>query len=364
MTIDSSKNISEIQNKCHPEKVEISQGGIYCHRDNLSPLDYKIFETHLSQTDSVLIFDFNIDSKKDMIRNFHNGTSFQENYNGTSSQFGTRIFHVDHHYDIPDLKDESSTPLVKRWLLQLHENNQTQILKSISNAKYIANHADQDILFSIHLAKHAMDKDYLKEVGTWLSLAALRNDHVKDCEGLVEDTFHGGLFIEKEIKNNRSTFSNAQTVLIPALVEWLKNGQPCDISRGAEIEKSSIESDLELFKKWDNEGLFNLEDGILWFSPPQKMENAIFYLYLKNNFHEKIKIQLLCNLIGDKIQYKLRSHQDFSLSPLYDLLNEKFKGKSGGAFGGRHSAGGSKNLPKSSTNLVLKIIRKYLKKPE
>jgi hypothetical protein len=155
-------------------QVELSERGVVIHRMLLSQKDYRSIERLLSNR-PLWVFDFSI-SPADLADNVHNGTELNPTYCGVIGPRGAPIFRVDHHYDVAALARESTTPLVRRWLLGLHEARLSAVLSTVSKGRYFANHWDVDIMLSHHLASMALDQAYLKTVGAWLADAALHND--------------------------------------------------------------------------------------------------------------------------------------------------------------------------------------------
>ncbi len=361
----------------HADVVEVTPDGFYCHRDYLSAAGFLAAEAQLLEQGDVLLFDFNLHGPADRWRNVHDGNCFRVDYEGAPAPSDRLVFHVDHHYAIPDLNRMSTTPLVRRWLLGLHEGGRHDVLGRVQGAQYLANHEDQDIAFSLHLAQHAADRAYLQDVGGILAQAALVNDHVLEChDDRILDAFFGGLAIEQMVKAQRlgtpsppygtARFSEALTRWIPALGRWLGNrdtsGDAGVVAEFARRERAFLEEKVARFGQWEREGLLHEEEGILWMQPPETTENAYFYRYIRRTRPRRGSLLLLCNPSGKNVKYKIRALKDLPLLPLFDELNEKISPRFGMTFGGRHSAGGSRPAVPPCTEAILEILKAFLRR--
>ncbi|MBU1238760.1 hypothetical protein KKF84_05565 [Myxococcota bacterium] len=374
MLIIPPEILTSLNNPGFSSKIELTDSGFYCYRDYLRTGGFCAARDFLLTRGDVLIFDFNM-GMADSRGNYHDGSGFNTHYEGFTGSNGNRVFHVDHHYPFSDLNRTSTTPMVHTWLLGLHKSNKTGLLERISRAQYLANHEDQDIAFSIHLAQRATDREYLESVGSWLASAALINDHIADIkDSRAQDAFYGGLAIEQMVKSfrepslvapyGRAGFHDALHRWIPALATWLRQenseGDCAVVAQIAREEKIRLAQKVERFSRWEAMGLLHETHGILWMSPPESTENAYFYRYLQETHPGRGRLLLLCNPVGGGVKYKIRSLGDFPLTDLFSKLNEALGETHGVSFGGRYSAGGSTVVDPPCTEAILEVATAFL----
>lgn len=343
---------------------ELGPQGFCAHRRGLAPEGYRLVERALS-THPVCIFDFNIEPELDLAENIHNGERFQPLYAGVPGEHGAPLFRVDHHYDIPALARDSTTPMTLRWLRALHRAGHHATLEALDSARYLANHWDVDILFSLHLADRALEPEILNAAGPAMAAAALFNDYLAPPPPEIEDAalnaFYAGLALEDALDRGEMTFSHAFERWLPALSLWLAGRAAPDDARNlrdwADAGRAEAAEVQERIHSW-RDGMRFLADGALCFlEAPEKIDNSSLYLYLARH-RPMTRLQLLTYPVGrDQVIYKIRSHGGLNINPLLNTLGERFPES---RFGGRAAAGGSQAM-KPETEVVLNVALEFLK---
>lgn len=337
---------------------ELTDAGFCGRRSQIENDGFRAIETLLAATGRpVWTFDFN-HAPADLAENVHDGDRFAADYRGATGAAGGTVFRVDHHYDVAALKRDSTTPMVRRWLLGLHDAGETALLKTIASGRYLTNHWDVDIMFSQHLASRATDRSYLDRVGRFLAAAALRNDYVEpppaEDEPWASRAFYAGLGLEDAITAGEVTYAEAQSKWIPALGAWILSGERADangddpavatLKAWADDAERDERRGLDRIAAWAEQGLLVVEQGgaFVRLDAPEKIDNAVLYLYVKLRVPgPRNRVQLLAYPYEDRdtVQYKVRAHGDVNLNPLYASLNERLPEA---GFGGRAAAGGSR----------------------
>ncbi|MFC1707248.1 hypothetical protein ACFL59_10625 [Planctomycetota bacterium] len=348
---------------------EYTERGLCARRSQLPREGFRIAERLLSGQ-PLWVFDF-CTGPADLSDNVHDGKSFRAGYEGVPGPLGASIYRVDHHHPIPALARDSTTPLVRRWLLSLHERGRDDVLADVSRGRYLANHWDADILFAHHLAANAIERPYVDTAGAVLAAAALRNDHLEPAppafEPAASSAYYSVLGLERAITRGETSYRDAQVEWLPALAEWALSGrkQPRGalerrVAQWESEARGAEESVLQRIALWCKEGRLHTDhDGrVLVLSATERIDNACFFLYVRKEMPlAGPRIQLLTYPSGgDLVTYKIRSHGGLDLHPLFLALNEKFPQT---GFGGRATAGGSRPT-EPCTEGVVAVLRSTL----
>jgi hypothetical protein len=347
-------------------EFELCEAGFYGHRKRLGRgAAYRSLEEFFADR-PLRVFDFNM-GVEDLVENLHDGNSFQSDYRGFARGDSGRIFRVDHHFEVDDLRSDSTTPMVLRWLLALHDDGDRETLKTVAEARYLADHCDVDIIFSHHLARHAADRSYLEEVGPAFAAGALINDYGGAPEGSdqrADQAYFAGLALETEITDGRLAFADVQDKWLPALGAWLAGEKDDETTEQLAIwEKATRESEeaiLETIEAWRGEGRLRveMEGRLAVLEAPEEIDNLSLFSYLARRMplpgHRVQLLSFPSDPGSDLVTYKIRSHAGFDLNPLYPALEEALPGAS---WGGRSAAGGSGKPQQPETEGLMEVLR-------
>jgi hypothetical protein len=335
---------------------ELSDLGLYCRRDTVAPGALKRAEAALCAHGPVRVLDFKHDASS-LIENIipAEGASIGD-YEGVVAPSGHRVFRVDHHYELPSLRDTSSTPLVLRWIRALHDRGRTRLLEELARSRYLADHADTDILLSNYIAGQAASDVVLQgPLREWLCAAALRNDYIvlpqpRD-EPYASRIYYACVGIEDAILDGKLTFEEAQRAILPQLRAWVTGdvrGLDPEIGRRLdawEAEKRAEEdATLRMIDRWVSQGRMRWELGgrAAILDAEKKIDNADLYLYfLRKGRRPVVQALMYPERDNGTCVVKLRSHGGFNLYPLFERLNRLIPGA---AFDGRAAAGGSRPM--------------------
>jgi|GEM_PF-4487212 len=348
---------------------ELSDLGLYCRRDTAAQGSLKRAEAALCAHGPVRVLDFKHDASS-LVENVipAEGASIGD-YEGVVAPSGHRVFRVDHHYELPSLRDTSSTPLVLRWIRALRARGCTQLLAEIARSRYLADHADADILLSNFVASQATSDVLLQgPLGEWLGAAALRNDYIvlpppRD-EPYASRIYYACVGIEDAILGGKLTFERAQREILPQLRAWVTGdvrGLNPEIGRRLdawEAEKRTEEdATLGVIDRWVSQGRMRWELGgrAAILDAETKIDNADLYLYFLRKGRRPVVQALVYpeRDIDGTCVVKLRSHGGFNLYPLFERLNRLIPGA---AFDGRAAAGGSRPMKQMDWEAFLRAL--------
>jgi hypothetical protein len=364
---------TEVRAVLHGAPFELSQAGLFCHRLQVPKGALSTLEAALGRHGPVRVLDFTHGAHC-LVDNAvaHDGAD-PAAYEGAVGPCGHRLFRVDHHYDVASLRTVSTTPLVLRWLRGLWARGRHELLAEVARSRYLADHADADILLSNFLAAQAENEALLHgPLGAWLAAAALRNDYVRlpptDTEPEASRIFYACVGIEKEILAGRLRFADAQTQILPQLEPWLSADQErLDPAIGRRLDewcaalRAEEERTLARIAAWESAGKLTraLDGQLAILEADEKIDNAELYLYLTG--HQPPVVQLLTypapESESSRVIVKVRSHGGFDLYPLFAALNALVPE---GAFGGRAAAGGSRPIAPIPRAELVEAVRRAL----
>lgn len=327
---------------------ELSERGVYFHRNKPPDGSLRDVEQCLLSNASVRVLDFNDDASLVSDNVVSRDGAEPGAYEGVRSCTGHRLFRVDHHYDLPSLARTTTTCLTLSWLRGLWRRGAWEVLRAVGRSCYIANHADTDILLANYLAGAAQDGDVIHgPAAESFASASLRNDHIemRDFGREAQKVFYACLGIEQDILGGALSFGEAQGRYLSQLEGWIG---AASLDPKVTLQLDSWERQmrdretrtLEAIAACDAQGgvRWELSDRLVVCEMDRRIDNADLYLYLAQGNKQPL-VQTLIYPEAGGYRVKLRSHAGFDLNPLFRLLNERMPGA---GFGGRATAGGSK----------------------
>lgn len=357
-------------------QYELSELGLYCHRDSARRGALLDAERVLAAHGPVRVFDFK-HSSAGLSDNAvpHDGADIGA-YEGVRSAHGSRVFRVDHHYDVPSLAAVSSTPLVIEWLRGLWRRGRSDVLGQVEQSRYVADHADTDILLSNYAASRATDAEFIHgPLPGWMSAAALRNDYITLPDGANEPyasrIFYACLGVEAAVLDGLLTFHRAQSELLSQLGPWVTDSSsrldPQVKRRLDEWEQASRAGEAQTLGQiaaWERDGrmAWAMDGRVAILQAEAKIDNSDLYLYFLRKGRRPEVQALMFPEPGAPGMYKvkLRSHFGFDLNPLFGRLNELMPGA---GFDGRAAAGGSRSVAGMDWDGFLRIVGESLDGP-
>lgn len=330
---------------------EISEGGVSYHRNKPPRGSLREVEALLLAGTSVRVLDFNDDAALLDQNVVSDDGDDPGGYEGVATPSGNRVFRVDHHYPLACLAKTTTTHLTVSWLRGLWRREDHALVSQVAGSRYVANHADVDILLSNYLAGQASRRDLVfGRASDQMVAASMRNDHI-EVEGFhaeAQRVFYACLGMEEEILEGRLSFAEAQSRYLPALERWVFGPGAVDPSlvrrlEGWEIRmRDSERRTLEAIAACEAAGGLTWEaaDQLVVCEMPSRVDNADLYVYLARG-KRRPAVQVLVYPEGSRFKIKIRSHGGFDLNPLFARLNERMPDA---GFGGRATAGGSKSV--------------------
>jgi len=343
---------------------ELTALGLYFHRDK-PPASLRAVEALLVRDAPVRVMDFNNDASLLNENVVPGDQADPAEYEGVGGSGAHRVFRVDHHYDVPSLAHTTTTCLTLRWLRGLWNCGAREVLRAVARSRYVANHADTDILLANHLAGVADERDVIFGAGAdWFAAASLRNDHI-ETRGLgpeAQRVFYACLGIEDEILTGTLSFEEAQRSYLPQLCSWIAGDGRVDVAAKLDaLEREMRDKEkrtLDEIAACESRGGLKRElgDRLVVCEMERKIDNADLYLYLSRGERRPV-VQALIYPGSEGLKVKLRSHGGFDLNPLFRRLNELMPR---GCFGGRASAGGSNSLEELDREQLIGAVRSVL----
>jgi len=363
----------DLQGALDGARYELGEHGLYCHRNGVRDGLLLAAEASLAQHGSVRVLDFTHGARFLQDNVVPTDGSDPGDYEGVRSPSGHRIFRVDHHYEVESLASTSTTPLVLRWIRGLWRRGRADLLGELQGSRYLADHADADILLSNYAASRATDASFAHgHFARCVAAAALRNDYVvlptDDTEPQASRIFYACVGIEKDILDGRLTFEDAQARVLPHLEGWA-SGAPsqaaADIaSRLGEYDRSMRAAEAQTLAQisaWEAAGRLSWEIGgrLAVLDAEEKIDNSDLFLYFVRTGRTP-QVQALVFPEKDgagRSTVKLRSHGGFDLNPLFASLNSVVPEA---RFGGRAAAGGSKPVDPATLSQIVTTVRALL----
>ncbi|GIW71981.1 MAG: hypothetical protein KatS3mg102_1523 [Planctomycetota bacterium] len=337
---------------------ELSPLGLYCRREVARTERLVAAERVLLQHGSLRVFDLQLGRPCDLAENaIPTEDADPAAYEGAPRPGGVRVFRVDHHHPLERLRRETTTALVLAWLRGLWERGRTELLAEVARARYLADHADPDILLAHRIALDAQDRAaiFAPEL-QWLLAAARRNDYVEpppaELEPQASRAFYACLGIERAIEAGTLGFAEAERRWLRWLLPWLRAEAPAEaaeqLARWEQEQRAAQARVLERLERWSREGRLVQAAGgrVVQLGAPHKIDAAELVLYLRLRPPAGAVAPQLALLHfaggedGARLIYKLRALDPaLDLQPLFARLEERFPGA---GFGGRAAAGGSR----------------------
>ena len=353
---------------------ELTDRGLYCHRNKASKRALRAAEEVLLRHGAVRVIDFTHDKTLLHQNAVPRDGADPAGYEGFAGPAGHRLFRADHHYEVPSLASTSSTPLVLQWLQGLWQRGRANLLREVAGSRYLADHADTDILLANYLAANALDEALVRgPAASWLAAAALRNDYVRvppaEVEPQASRAFYTCIAIEREILDGRLPFADAQSNVLPELVRWLHGADPVDGSLRASLEawegaaRADEQRVLQRIEAWEAQRklTWELDGKLAILEADEKIDNADLFLYLGRKAHPPVVQALVFPESGElerKVIVKLRAHGGFDLYPLYARLRVIAPES---LFDGRSAAGGSKPFAGMARADLIEAVRSVLR---
>lgn len=294
---------------------ELTELGLYFHRDR-PPASLRAVEALLVRDAPVRVMDFNDDASLLNENVVPGDEADPAGYEGVGGPGAHRVFRVDHHHDVPSLAGTTTTCLTLRWLRGLWNRGAHEVLEAVARSRYVANHADTDILLANHLAGAANERDVVFGAGAdWFAAASLRNDHI-ETRGLgleAQRVFYACLGLEDEILDGTLSFEEAQRNYLPQLCSWIagdgRGGVTAKLDAWEQEMRDKEVRTLDEIAACESRGGLKraLGDRLVLCEMDRKIDNADLYLYLSRGDRRPM-VQVLIYPGSEGLKVKLRSH--------------------------------------------------------